>query len=106
MRFAPVVLLPALFVGIGVGVYACSGDDNGSTVPRAKVTDGTSSSSGGSGTSGGSSGASTSGAPGPDDGGAQDDGGLAATFKAADINHVLSTGQSLSVGAIGTPVLS
>lgn len=34
------------------------------------------------------------------------DAGPVFTFKYADVNHVLGTGQSLSVGSVGTPVLS
>jgi hypothetical protein len=102
MRFAKVVLLGASIVG---AVFACNADDNGTTTPIAKPGGDTSSSSSGDGTS--SSGASgTLPNPGPVDASATDDGGLSATFKHYDINHVLSTGQSLSVGARGDPPLS
>lgn len=109
MRFAKAALLPALVIG-GV-VFACS-DGDPAAGPRGDDDDDSTSSSGSAGSSGGSSGSeggtssggTSSGSSG--DAGQEDDGGLGASFEAADINWILSTGQSLSVGAVGTPVLS
>lgn len=106
MRFTKVVVLPVLMMG-GVA-SACGGDDKaGSSASGGSSTGGASN---GSTSSGGSSGSTSSGGTsssgGPDDAGAADDGGLAVSFNPYDINYILSTGQSLSVGAQGSPVLS
>lgn len=103
MRLAKLVVGPALI--LGCVVFACSDDD--AAAPRGDDDDdGTSTSSSG-GTSTSSSGSSTSSSGSPNDAsGPEDDGGLSASFKAYDLNYILSTGQSLSVGSQGTPALS
>lgn len=109
MRLAKVAGLPALVI---LGVFsACSEDETvdkrGRDDPGGSSTSGggTSTSSGGASSGGGTSGGGAS-SGGMTDGGAEDDGGIASTFKAYDFDFVLSTGQSLSVGAQGTPALS
>jgi hypothetical protein len=109
MRLAKVVMLPAL-IGFGVvllgGGSACSDD---AAEPKRGRDDGTSGSgsSGGASSSGSSSGQSSSSSGGPTDAaGPGDDGGLGATYRAFDVNFILSTGQSLSIGAQGAPALS
>ena len=107
MRLAKVAVLPAV-VTLGV-FFACSGDDaverRGRDDPSGTSGNGGSTSSSGGASSSGSSGtASSSGSS--DSGGPTDDGGISPSFKASDLSFVLSTGQSLSVGAQGTPVLS
>ena len=101
VRHAKALVLAAL------AFAACSKDDN-SSGPKASI--GTSSSSSSSGSSGALSGADagdddTTTPPG--DAGGKDGGDpVLRPFKSYDINHVLSTGQSLSVGAQGAPPLS
>jgi hypothetical protein len=107
MRLAKVVMVPAL-IGLGVvllGVDSACSDD--AAEPKRGRDDGTSGSASSGGGSSSSSGESSSSSGGPGDAaGPEDDGGLAAAYKAYDLNFILSTGQSLSVGAQGTPVLS
>lgn len=99
------LLVPAFVIG-GV-VFACSEDQpvlrGRDGDPDAGASSGGSSSS--SGAVEGEGGTSSSGSV-PDASEPADDGGLGASFKAYDLDFVLSTGQSLSVGSQGKPVLS